>query len=205
MALDDKSIPGVKRTSVLVGETRRSAQVVQCAFCDDGQLVIFTTAKPLPPSAVRRFGRERGWDIDRRGKHKCPNCKENEKVHNNLEKTASPSQQPPRDMDAHARRRVFRAVDEAYDDVNNRYCPSYSDERIAKDLGVPRKWVETIRNENFGPAGVDPELAAITDEIERIDAEVKKAMNTCFEVMAGAEKRITELRASTAVLTGKRM
>lgn len=169
-------------------------QVIRCATCDASHPFPIK-ARVFPLDALFRFGRERGWDMDRKGKHKCPGCKEKEKMQADVRTNTGASEQPPRQMDAQDRRRVFRAVDEAYDDVNHRYVPGYTDETVAKNLGVPRKWVEIIREENFGPAGVDPQIAAIITEVNRLDAEIKKASAAYFEFLAAAEKRVSDLRA----------
>jgi hypothetical protein len=56
----------------------------------------------------------------------------------------------PRQMSRDDRRIIFEKLNEVYVNEKVGYSDGWTDERVATDLGVPRAWVCTIRDENFG-------------------------------------------------------
>ena len=71
----------------------------------------------------------------------------------------------PRTMSRDDRRIIFGKLETCWSDEKKTYDQGWTDERVAKDLGVPRAWVSTVRDENFGPvANVD--LDALNRENE---------------------------------------
>lgn len=49
------------------------------------------------------------------------------------------------------KRIIYNKLDEVYADELTGYRGNWNDERVALDLGVPRDWVSTIREDTFGP------------------------------------------------------
>lgn len=124
---------------------------------------------------ARRMERK-NWEIGRRRQdHRCPRClnviklasadappptpaKGNLKlVRDVLMSTAKTPPQPapatatePRAMTRDDRRIIFEKLNEVYLDEKRGYSDGWSDEKVATHLGVPRAWVSTIRDENFG-------------------------------------------------------
>jgi hypothetical protein len=96
----------------------------------------------------------------------------------------------PRSPSRDDKRLIMLELQEVYIGEDKGYEPGHSDETVAKKLNVPRKWVEDIREEFFGPA-VDPELGKINGEIAaltvRLDAHeretraIREALNTLKE------------------------
>lgn len=82
-------------------------------------------------------------------------------------------------MSASDHRRIFRAVDEHWDENVNRYIGAAGDQALATKLGVPRAWVEHVRRESFGENGGSDELEdvkkAVIDAMKLIDPLVKDA------------------------------
>jgi hypothetical protein len=188
-----------------VGGVTRQYQAILCSEC--GRIEkIHGTGGYYPEHTLMKMGHQKGWSMHKRGKHRCPDCVEKQKQKTEKAVTdirivkPSPSECPPREMQPQDRRRIFKAIDEVYDTANGRYLRGYGDASIAKDLACPRKWVEIVRDEAFGPAGEDPELAMIRTEIGRVEADVKRAANDCVEIMATAETKLKALSERLSAL-----
>lgn len=111
----------------------------------------------------------------------------------------------PREMDKTSSRKIFRMLDECYDEPNNRYVTDYTDERIAKELSVPRAWVAKVREEHFGPAGPNPEQARIMEKIQLLESRVITLENAGLELAQNAEKykaELSELRKQIPTVFG---
>ena len=115
--------------------------------------------------------------------------------------------EPPRTMSREDRRIVFEKLNGVYLDEKRGYDTGWSDHKVAIDLGVPRAWVEQVREEMFGPVNSNPEiqeflegvkaLKAIRDQVTRIDtisAEIK-ALNP-----ASLTERIAKLEKLEALV-----
>lgn len=182
-------------TSLLEGGGRRvSAQVIHCSYCRAsdvlrGHLVSFEFAR-------KKFI-HRGWEIHK--KAACPKCVAKFKAANaaktdrkvvpmpiktnapmaaikslaDLSSVANVVVPPPvaREMSPGDRRKVFRAIDDAWDESRGRYAGSASDNQIAETLNVPRIWVETTRKEAFGDTGDSQDLQ---DFITQLTAAEKR-------------------------------
>lgn len=85
------------------------------------------------------------------------------------------------------RRTIFRTIEGTYDEVNGRYTEGATDASLAKFLSFPRKWIETIREENFGPAGPDPRLSKLVAEIEAQRAAIARDVATAMDWAAKLE------------------
>lgn len=76
-----------------------------------------------------------------------------------------PVHAPASDAARKARRLVYMALEERYDDAAKRYRPGHSDATIAKELGVSVESVKATRESDFGPLGVPPELESMMGEL----------------------------------------
>ncbi|WP_157223333.1 hypothetical protein [Rhodovulum sp. PH10] len=172
----------------------------------DGKEIAFLT---------KRYQRA-GWLVGRLAMHdRCPDCQKESKAMAgkdtpNLAIVAGPaSRQPvetapvmtaavpagtsPRQMSREDRRLVFSRLDEVYLDEERGYGVGWTDQKVADDLGVPRAWVVTIREENFGGAGGNEEIAA---QVAEAEALVKRAS----EAAAECDRRATEIRREAAAI-----
>ncbi len=111
------------------------------------------------------------------------------------------SELPPREMTREDRRIVFAKIEEVYLDETTGYIKDWNDERVAKDLNCPRKWVETIRDENFGPAhaALNPQVIALLDEI---DGAVNMVTNIVTDT-AAFNKKVNAMVAEAADLSNR--
>ncbi|KQP61074.1 hypothetical protein [Methylobacterium sp. Leaf108] len=78
---------------------------------------------------------------------------------------AAPAAEKPREMTRDERRLIWAKLEEVYIDERAGYSAGWSDARVSEDLGIPRAWVSTIRDENFGPG--------VSEDVEKAMAEAK--------------------------------
>ena len=102
------------------------------------------------------------------------------------EETVKPASEPPRTMTRDDGRIIFNKIDENYAGESVGYAVGWSDERIAKDLGVPRAWVSEIRDKYFGPD--------LDERQTQMLAEAKAVHLAMLEVAAKAEPIVTLLK-----------
>lgn len=109
-----------------------------------------------PPEAIEQYFRNHGWEVGKSPRGDvCPACANPAKLPKETVMTAAAE---PRAMSREDRRIIFAKVDELYLDDKSGYTPPWTDNAVARDLGVPRAWVATVRDELFGPEGSNAEF-----------------------------------------------
>lgn len=169
---------GVRRAGVN-GPTQDAA-VVKCSQCREEDFVIQNGRSRMPPDAIHRKFSQAGWAIGRKASDDmCPACVA-KKVENRKERHMDKQQNkpavvavPPRQMSRDDRRLIFAKLEEVYVSETVGYAPGWTDEKVATDLGTPRAWVETIRDENFGPLKDNAETRKLLSEVESLETQVK--------------------------------
>ena len=162
----------------LPGRGRTSRYRVVCGACGvTDALSPLSIGDDLARELVPRKFRERGWEIGRRDvDDRCPGCvaKEEAKRRSKVVKLveAAPSVDAPREMQREDRRIILAKLNDIYLDEQRGYDNGWSDHRVAEDLGVPRKWVETLREENFGPAGDNEGLRKFAADVKALVADL---------------------------------
>jgi hypothetical protein len=107
----------------------------------------------------------------------------------------------PSDAARAQRRKVFHEIEGCY--AQGRYVEGFSDESIAKKLLVAVGMVTEVREINFGPAGPDPRIKALRDEMVALEVRVNQIEEAALAVMDQAEKKAIELRRDIASLLAK--
>lgn len=177
-------IQGVEITTAEVAGMKQFVQRMLCATCPSHLDFRNSGGRHYPEEAIFQMARHKGWEPDRKGKHKCPNCLEEKMI--KIDTT-------PREMTQAERRKIFREIDNCYDEKRGRYVDSETDQGIAARLAVPRKWVSDVREENFGPSGENDELERVAALLGRIDAELRQAVDDCLAAAANAESLKTQV------------
>ena len=161
------------------------AQCRQCGGHDEWRI----TGIVPPPDAIRRHFSTRGWWIKR--KAICPQCskpkeksvKQNEITH--VRNVAVPGSRVEviapeviavqrSDAAKKAKRLVYMALEDYYDDANRRYRGDHTDASVAKECDCAEDFVRSIREADFGPLAEPDEVAALRTELigahEALDA-----------------------------------
>ena len=203
---------------IVPGERRRAASV-ECHKCGATDHVgTQTGGKNLPPDAIARKFRERGWHIGHTpAKDRCPVCNGSARsnptteeirdvgLHNETAVVELRAPKPgaseaaPREMSREDRRIIFVKLEEVYVDEATGYTAGWNDHRVAEDLNCPRAWVEVIRDENFGPQRADQsaevvELRARLDVIERDGAALAEIAATILRTAEDARMQGAQLQ-----------
>lgn len=93
-----------------------------------------------------------------------------------------------REMTRTDRRVIIAKLEDVYLDEQTGYKGDWNDAKVATDLGVPLVWVETLREENFGPA---KNAALVAKQMEELLAFGAKISATA----AGINSAVTEIDA----------
>ena len=154
-----------------------------------------------------KFGRL-GWNIGRTPqRHRCPKCFTAIKI-SSVKKSNAMKQLPPenkvvsiitpevtssivnsRTMTRDERRIIFEKINEIYVGEKVGYSDSWDDEKVAKDLGVPRAWVSAIREDMFGP-DVNEATSALAAEMQELGTAVQQLVLK----LADIERQFLNLR-----------
>jgi hypothetical protein len=105
--------------------------------------------------------------------------------------------EPPK-MGRDERRLVFEKLNEHYVSEAVGYGDGWSDKKIAEELGCPRKWVEDVREEMFGPVKVNNEAKNFVERIAALDHKIFEAKAQ----MAAAEKTFDDIASAMKTAEG---
>jgi len=166
------------------GRTRR-AQILSCSVpgCDCKMEIAINESRK-PPDVILNIARRKGWDINE-GKRifRCPEHRKDAKV---TTKEAD-VRQPTREQ----RRAIFREIDDNYS--GRAYVAGVTDKSIGEKLKCPWAWVKDIREENFGPAGLDPDLQAAITKAAELEAKIAKMETEALAAFEGSVRQIGEV------------
>ena len=188
---------------------------IRCATAGCTEWVEFTqvSANHLPMEAFAQFARNRGWKWSNAGAHQCP-AHQRKRAPQEVEVKDDHDAQtvklakslgnlplaaaalPPREPTPADNRRVMDALDSAFDEKIGRYVDvGGSDATLATKLGVPRKWVEDVREKFFGPIKTDPEREKLLADLAALRASVKTAIDKAMNAASEAEGQLIKIDA----------
>jgi hypothetical protein len=181
-----------------------TAYTVTCRSCGEVGEMQQNSIRTLPPDAVDKYFRIRGWSVGNRPNgDTCPACKRKPRTPKleivevttenppmNVPATIPVKAEPPRAMTREDRRIVYAKVEDTYDVKLNAYSGDWSDHKVAVDLGVPRAWVRDIREEFFGP-----EIDAATAKRRADIAEAKVMHENIVLELRVLQKKVQEAAA----------
>lgn len=157
------------------GSFRPVARAVcrNCGAVDEMSLRAKSSLMPL--TLVAKKFAEKGWTVgSNKDWHLCPSCSLKKPPKLALVKTENAMKEDiARPMTREEKRIVYSKLNEVYADEKQGYTEGWSDYRVATDLGVPRVWVEQVREEMFGPVAVNPEI----DRFLKLEEELKSLRN----------------------------
>ncbi len=193
------------------GAPRMAGYGITCAKCGKQDKVSSQRAH-LPAEAVSRMFTGRGWNVSSRNPrhHLCPDC--NSPSHKSkvipmaIVKAAPLAKnvaEAPAEMTREDRRIIFAKLNEVYVDEKVGYSDSWSDQRVANDLNIPRGWVTSIREENFGPDGASEEVRGILAQAKTLANEARVHIESVERIRQSVEdlaKRIAVVETAKGPL-----
>lgn len=184
----------------------KSGYRIECCKCDTVEDIVASGhTGSLPQTVINKKFQQKGWKTGR--KPVCPGCQA--KSHHRAEaqtmkaktidsiatqiNSQSPPQppvaiDPPRQMTAADKRKVFRAIDDQWDENKGRYIGAASDQHLADTLGVPRAWVKEVREENFGKTQRNEDLDKAIGDAKNLRAEAARNAATALDLATKFEQ-----------------
>jgi hypothetical protein len=103
------------------------------------------------------------------------------------------------------KRIIYAKLEEVYADETTGYRGSWTDERVAIDLGIPKEWVSLIREDAFGPEYTQDlfiQIDAKLDEyltsaslVEELKKDYDRLVATMDERLADFDLKASEVTA----------
>jgi hypothetical protein len=187
MGIRDERL-GFRIATVTRGDAGALATVMrfQCVEC--GELLDLIVSKAAhgntnPEVIAQRAGRF-GWKADAYRKNRCwcPRCAGPRKpkpapVPIPEQGKVIPMTQavPIREITAAQKQRVRSLLDKHFDDSIGAYLDGMTDLKVAEALGIPRTFVEQIRDAAYGPIRISPELSDARAALEALDKKIASA------------------------------
>ncbi|QIG76061.1 hypothetical protein EVC24_040 [Rhizobium phage RHph_I4] len=194
-----KEVPFVAQPTTWEGKPR-TAFVIPCSSCGD-QLTI---VRPLHVQHSRRVALENklvstsldnaGWTYKTGFRRcECPKC--NIKPIEETKEMPAPASaaitqttpvatavaEPPRQPTLVQRRAVLEALDMAYNTTKGCYSKGFSDDKLAKSLNFPRKWVSDIREQFFGISEKSEDYAETVQAISNLRTQITAVEESIFK------------------------
>lgn len=197
------------------GNPGKAAYIFKCSECTRSEAVhVGKPSGSLNASFLIKKMRQKGWAVGLNASHDvCPECRG---IGRRTKKTTEPETidmsnvtpikhaDAPPVMTKEDRRIIFSKIDEHYVDETSGYSDGWSDEKVAKDLNVPRAWVSQIREDNFGPEvgeTVTKDFALISEQIVKANellAEINRSIEDISIQYQESIRRIKEARDAFA-------
>lgn len=120
---------------------------------------------------------------------------EDQKERMTMTNTKQPAE-APRQPNFDEKRIIFTKLEEIYIDERTGYSGNWTDQKVADDLGIPRKWVEDMREANFGPVGNNEEARKAMDELGKLRVELSGLVADFATKAKGIQSRIDGVEKS---------
>ena len=176
---------------------------IRCSDCGvRGEIAPTNAAGCLPPEMVTKKFNQRGWKVGTTPrKDVCPECRKRDsmriaKVDKNLRAEIidlhPKKEEPVKTLDRETRRIILAKLNEVYGDERSGYCQGWSDERVAKDLGIQGSWVTDLRYENFGDLPVSAIDKGFLDEAREVLEKIKAVRDEAMSLERDALAYLSE-------------
>lgn len=154
--------------------------------------------------------RKSGWFVGKSAPHDVCEVCWREKMESHSSSAKIPpinTVNPERKMSRDDKRIIFEKINDVYIDERAGYSSPWTDERISIDLGVPRAWVASVREEMFGPIGSNDEINKKIESAERFlerSGQVYRALidecNKLKEICDSISNVLREVKKSIGVI-----
>lgn len=185
-----------------VREGQQTGYMAACTRCRNTEFLPASGFKgSLPQTVIAKKFKQKGWSLGK--KCLCPTCINPPKIEAKVIEMKSaptlpkvppmPQEMPvaidaPRQMTAADKRKVFRAIDENWDETKSRYLGAASDSHLAQTLNVPRAWVTEVREENFGKTQRNEDLDKIAGDLKNLRAEAARSIASALDLATKFEQ-----------------
>jgi ribosome-binding protein aMBF1 (putative translation factor) len=144
----------------------RSYQRIVCIRCGaEGRNAFGIT--PASDDLAESFFARRGWVVDRRKGHVCPDCQKKETAARRQSVAERRVGMSADEKSAKAKAAIpamYILLEDAYDRAAENYKPGWSDARVAKEVGLSEALVATRRAADFG--GLTPPKPRLAEDVE---------------------------------------
>ena len=159
------------------GEGCTRDEVVACAYHRNGRSKGVLVAVP-DEAQIHAKLKGQGWAYVK-GKLRCPSCEAKRKV---VRMTPTKKvEEQPREPTRAQKREIMDMLETAYDVESERYTGGDTDETVAEVLKVMPGWVAQIREDFFGPAGGNEDMAALKIELQAFSVDATKKLKACTD------------------------
>lgn len=178
------------------GVAPRRVRRLQCSECPAMLEINDNGNVELPPDVVRRKAVQQHWVVGKnRSADVCPDCNDRiiRRRRAELKKgpavTAFPKTvEEPRKMEVDDRRIVFAKLAEVWAGKDAGYATPWTDQAVAKDLGVPLAWVVEIRSSMFGEARDNSEIRDFLERSSKLLADANMTLAEAQKLRDEASK-----------------
>lgn len=176
----------------------RPAHVIACGNCPAEDVISAHNGR-IPAHTVAAKFRQRGWQVNQKGDHRCPACVQSLASQRRAKTGASskeplmpepktaPAAVPSRDASS-ALVDLYMLLQDAYLRDEKAYKAGWSDERIAKECGLSVKVVAVRREQDFGPLVVDTTREDLAREVQDLQAELLRLADAVQAVSEAAQR-----------------
>jgi hypothetical protein len=154
----------------------------------------------MAPEIIAKKFAQKGWTIRHRGGGDiCPECDAKGKSSMKVIQMPAPiggaanNVETPNVMTKDDRRVIFAKLQDVYLDEARGYDADWGDQKVADDLKVPVAWVCTIRDENFGPEGVSPEVHGLLKQGQECSLAIRKMEDQIASLQESIESNRREI------------
>lgn len=153
-----------------------------CDRCPQTWKEILKSGTKINPEHIAKRARRDGWVAPTyRGKARCPECQNQKKAAPDMSETTmlpkpnTGTKVELRDPTPSEKLKIRTLLDTHFDDSKGMYLNGYSDQKVGEELNIPWAMVTKLREVAYGPIRVDPEIAEMQSELNKIRSEFKVA------------------------------
>lgn len=183
------------RGIIFDGRTRTRTATIKCNYCAEvGELNMRSL---LPPEVLDKKFHQKGWALD---PNSCPNCNtKNQKEKPEVSNTTMSENPILRAVSADTHKataRMHQMLANYFDEAKGVFADGWGDERIAKETGLAAAHVAEVRSVAYGDIKEPEEITKLRADLNKIDKDLT-------EMLAMAQKEVTDLKKQLAELTKK--
>lgn len=178
------------------------ALVIPCAGeCGDEHVETFD--KKLPVEIVRKKLMQRGWNLAKQPI--CSPCSNKAKEQREPKPMATAPVTPPDRSDAakKAKRMIYMALEDYYDEAKKTYRPGHTDASISEATGASVEFVKRIREEDFGPLAEPGEIVEFRATIAAFGERIGNFETDARTLKGALDITAEQLRSGLANLTAQ--